>query len=419
MSTDKKSHEREERAREDALAHVVREARADLRPPKYGPAFDWDRTERELFARVEEDRKVEAAYARFEGSKAGWGAVMGLMAAAAAVVLVLGAPPARQAHYDGTLGASSAEGTAGALASKIGEGDVRIHGPGGALAAQPGAKLRRTDTVEARGAGALFHADGRATWLLESGSSMNVKSVEPIVLGLETGAVEAEVVPVSQGEAFAVDVDGVRVAVHGTHLRVERTGDRVTVDLAEGVVSIGVPPRVGSTYGTLVMAPAHVTFAISELAGSLRIVHDTHELRAPLALASLAGASEAPSHVALAAPAGQVSAPPRAATAPSHARNPGASQSPAAAGPLEVDPRAEETVAAAVRACSADAPHSTDVTVTVTSTLELRVGDDGFVKSARFDPPLAPEIQTCASVSIYHVRFADVGMHRIPLVLAR
>ena len=66
-----------------------------------------------------------------------------------------------------------------------------------------------------------------------------------------------------------------------------------------------------------------------------------------------------------------------------------------------------------------NAPHSSDVRVTVSSSLELAVGDDGLVSGARFNPPLAPEIQTCASSVIYRTRFATSGKRSVPIVLER
>src|SRR5207237_528524 len=118
-----------------------------------------------------------------------------------------------------------------------------------------------------------------------------VKSAgESLVLGLEEGAIEAQVTPVPTGEAFAVDIAAgsslVRVAVHGTHLRVARNGSHVVVDLTEGVVSIGAPPRTGSTYGTLVTAPSHVEFDAADLDHTLRIEHAPAAVRAPVSLVS-------------------------------------------------------------------------------------------------------------------------------------
>ena len=95
---------------------------------------------------------------------------------------------------------------------------------------------------------------------------------------------EAQVAPVAAGEAFAVDVDGARVAVHGTHLRVERQGGHAIVDLREGVVSIGLPPKSGATYGDLVTAPAHIEFDVADPHGTLKVSHESSRVRAAISL---------------------------------------------------------------------------------------------------------------------------------------
>ena len=41
--------------------------------------------------------------------------------------------------------------------------------------------------------------------------------------------------------------------------------------------------------------------------------------------------------------------------------------------------------------------------------------DNGMVSAARFEPPLAPEVQQCAAQTIYRVRFSAPGAIRIPL----
>ena len=105
-----------------------------------------------------------------------------------------------------------------------------------------------------------------------------------LVLALQAGAVEAQVVPVPNGEAFAVDVGRSRVAVHGTHLRVARVGEHVVVDLSEGVVSLGEAPRVGSTLGTLVTAPGARRVHRRRRRGDAAVTHDLAALRAPASL---------------------------------------------------------------------------------------------------------------------------------------
>jgi hypothetical protein len=55
------------------------------------------------------------------------------------------------------------------------------------------------------------------------------------------------------------------------------------------------------------------------------------------------------------------------------------------------------------------------VVVTVSSRVELQVDSGGMVQSARFDPPLAPEVQECAAATIYRTRFDAPGPVSIPL----
>jgi hypothetical protein len=47
--------------------------------------------------------------------------------------------------------------------------------------------------------------------------------------------------------------------------------------------------------------------------------------------------------------------------------------------------------------------------VSVSTTLRLSLRDDGSVRSARFDPPVAPDVNACAAQSIYQMRFAHGG----------
>ena len=79
---------------------------------------------------------------------------------------------------------------------------------------------RRGDSAQA-----TVDRPGKLTLVLERGTRATIThSQGALVLALDEGAVEAQVVPVPSGEAFAVDVGSSRVAVHGTHLRVARAG---------------------------------------------------------------------------------------------------------------------------------------------------------------------------------------------------
>ena len=413
-----------ESASGEVLEQVVRESRTDLRPAK--SAVDWASVEEALLARVATERAQEAALVRFRGSWT-WAAMAGLTAAAAAAAMFLGhrvdhkAVGVKAAEEPGVSAPSKDDGTS-TLAAKLGAGDVLVGARGSISSAAGHAKVGVGTVVETHKARALWEAAGHATWLLEEDSRVAVEASVPLILGLERGALEAQVVPVANGEAFAVDVGDARVAVHGTHLRIARDGDEVTVDLSEGVVSIGRPPRTGSTYGTLVVAPAHVQFELGDLAGSMRVTHDVGAVRPAVSFAAFASVTEGVAVRAAHAggqPGGAQAAPGRpAVSAPTGGAHP-SSRNNGGTDVVAIDPRAEETIAAAVRGCAADAPHSTDVTVTVSSSLELTVGEDGFVGAARFNPPLAPEIQKCASTAIYKTRFGEAGARKIDIVLQR
>jgi hypothetical protein len=69
----------------------------------------------------------------------------------------------------------------------------------------------------------------------------------------------------------------------------------------------------------------------------------------------------------------------------------------------------------AIRNCLKEEPHADNVTVAFESTLYLQIGEDGRVRSARFDPPVAPDVNTCAAPLIYAARFDGGGALTVPI----
>jgi len=408
------------------LDTILREARKDLVPPHRGPDGDFSAIDAKLFARIAQEQAASPNLTR-EPVRAKKGRVVylycgaALVAAAAAVVLMVRHPSSPTQDANGALArtAESASApdradrnetesprTAQSAASfheRQGSGDLRIAGS----VAEPGHALALSESVETAEVRGIFVSGQEArpavTWLLEERSHVDVRHVQsPLVLALANGAVEAQVAPVDHGEAFAVDIDGVRVAVHGTHLRVSRDAGHVTLDLSEGVVAIGAIPKAGLTEGTVVTAPAHVEFDTADLAASFRIDHAEASVRPPVQLGS--HRVEMPS----ARPTTHDSAvqPDKAAAA----RSSGSSSA-----IIPPSARPEESIAKGVRACVANQLRDARVRVTVSSTLSLKVAEDGSVYFARFNPPLSPEAQDCASRIIYKTRFAHGGDVEIPL----
>jgi ferric-dicitrate binding protein FerR (iron transport regulator) len=407
------------------LDELVREAKADLEPRVSDER--WSAVEDRILARMALEEK--SSLAQEVNAPPSRGRVLrigaAVLAAAAAIALFVKNEPSTGIVSEGASSSADRDLTASALRESVGPGVVSV----GGLPAAAGHVLRTGDVLEANGARAVLERARKVTWLLEAGNAegsqlgrARVKSAgESLVLGLDDGAIEAQVTPVPSGEAFAVDIASgsslVRVAVHGTHLRVSRSGSRVVVDLTEGVVSIGTPPRSGSTYGTLVTAPSHVEFDAADLDHTLRVDHAPSAVRAAVPLAShdtFASGNAAPRADAPPATPIDTSAPAAPATVP----RPTAVSRPAAdpsrvetAGKTDSVPALppREAIAAAVRACAAQRSRPENVRVTVSSSLKLKIASGGDVETARFDPPLLPEIQACAANAIYKAKLQDAA----------
>lgn len=383
------------------LDDLVRDVKKDT------PDVDWKAVDDKLFARLEQEPVPQPSVRDEEASRPGgrvvWiGAAFTLAAAAAALVFV---HPGRE-----SLESGRAE-----IAAPVVEAS---HGP---LAV--GERIDVSDEV------AYFDSPGKVRWSAPRGSVLRVEHAgAPLVLSLEQGAAEAQVTPVASGEAFAIDVTAssgavVRVAVHGTHLRVARDGDRVTVDLTEGVVSIGAPPRRGSTIGTLVTAPAHVELDARDLS-AIRVDHGPSAVRpaesvTPARHSEAEMASLAPTLVHEAADNANESATTHEPHAPTLSLTPKAH---AASNAVVVSEptwlTTPDEMADALAQCGKDAlaPQTT-----FSTTLTLRVRDDGTVQSGRFAPPLLPEARDCADNVIYkRTKLGTGGSLRVPVrILAR
>ncbi len=397
-----------------AVDRLARETRAATE----APPVDWESVEAKLFARM----KIDAEDKRRRGAHVMWLPIAGALAAAAALALLVGrghdAPPLETPT-------AQAEPSAGSIVASEGDGEVLVDGRAIAKGAT-GTTIGAHAVVETRGGARVLverkaSADATAVafWIEPASRIVVTRSAVrgTLVVALDRGALEAKVTPAPQGEPFAVDVGASRVAVHGTHFRVARDGSRVVVDLTEGVVSIGAPPRVGATYGELVTAPAHAEFVAENAAATLKIDHTPSAVRAAVAFAiPVAVASPPAAPVAIAptatTPTPGSPAPPAPLVASAPKIEPAPSAQPPAATP---DPQAEFTIARAVRACLAARPPAPGVKLTVSTVIELQVGDEGNVQLARFNPPLAPDMQACATAAIYRVRFTGSGAVSIPI----
>lgn len=380
----------------EELAAITRESKTHLVPVDR----NWGAIERKVLRRIDGARSVPVLPVTWRG-------VVGACAIAAAAAVMIFAGRSQHAWLDSSTHASRTGGTLGAH-----EGSVRIAGS----PAITGQAAQAGDRIEVGTGRAVFDQTGQVTWSLESQSRVRVTRTDGLVLALEQGATEAQVAAVSSGEAFAVDISDssgrvARVAVHGTHLRVARTGDHVVVDLTEGVVTVGRAPRSGSTYGTLVTAPAHVEFDVSDVE-SVRVDHSTSVVRPAAVLAFADKPQTAPQGekpIALApTPAIDMTTPePRPAMQLIPVRRPDNTPDPAPA-----LPDALQKVEAAVRACFAQGATqlpegSPEVHISVSTDLSLPVEPDGVAHTFVFSTPLSKSEQQCVAKTVWATRFPE------------
>lgn len=390
----------------ELLDALVAEARSD-----WHPATGADDADDKLFARIAADEAAARLRVVRGGGSGIWAPVAAITAVAAGVAFFMHPPSANE---EGEPVAVAPAISPASLTSVTGSGVVRVDG-----VAVESASLREGQKVESSGGTATFVAPGRVDWVLESGSVVAIERLGgrggAIVLGLSSGAVEAQVTPVPMGEAFAVDIDGVRVAVHGTHLRVARDRSHVVVDLSEGIISVGNPPKSGSTYGTLVTAPAHVEFSTEDVAGTLVVDHEQAHVRLPVDLAMnvLPPAPVAAAPAPALAPTIAVDEPPVAALPPAITVP---RPSVASATPPK-PPSPTEIVMAAVQTCAEQTLRSGTVTIVVSSVLTVDVNSDGVARLASFNPPLAPDLQSCVGNAVYATHWSEAGAIRIPIEL--
>ncbi|WP_437686285.1 FecR family protein [Sorangium sp. So ce176] len=413
-----------ERARE----HMEQLLRAE-EPPE--PR--WDAIERELFARLEKPAPVRRAPAR---ERPPLGRALGFAAAAAAIAFAIlaagrSAPP---------VAVTSAPPRARDLAE--------IPRAPGAADDLDFRALRPGDSIETAAYAVSFADVGSVRWTLLPNSRAVVRAVGAAGIGhvvaLERGSVRADVATRAPEEglveAFAVEVDGTRVAVHGTLFTVTRLDGRVEVDVEHGTVAVGPAAYRGATTAHLLVGPSRGTFSLdggrdARLLQRLA-AQDSAPAVAPPAPAPppappppATAAARPPSGAAAvaaaaaheedpAAPAGSSVAEPVAEPMASPPAEPATSAEAPASESAAVEPVPEAqpasappaltpaSVQSALSSCFAreTAGGSSLIRRSIVSTLRISVRPDGSVAGVRFDPPLRPALQACAE-GLYRGRF--------------
>jgi len=247
---------------------------------------------------------------------------------------------------------------------------------------------------------------GRARWTLEPHAVASVTDAgQFLTVRLDSGALVASVTPNRRPETFAVEVGGTRVAVHGTAFRVERIGDRVTVEVTEGVVAVE-PTSTHSDPSFLLRRGSRGNFGLDGRTGTVEgnasvVLHDT----------------TAKSHREIARATPHPSKP----QASSSASIPAPIEAPSATGnevvtapapaPLPDQPSISDiengvsTALQLMTQCFRDKTQSTSM-VSVSTGMTLSIAGDGSVQSVTFEPPLAPAVEDCGVAGLRNLTFA-------------
>jgi hypothetical protein len=97
-----------------------------------------------------------------------------------------------------------------------------------------------------------------ATWRLMAPGRARIITNDPahVTVALDSGRIEADVIPQPKPESFAIEVANARIAVHGTLFSVERRGALAEVVVREGKVMVSQSNATGSLQNTLLTAPS-------------------------------------------------------------------------------------------------------------------------------------------------------------------
>lgn len=372
---------RERDDRTPALERLTAEAKEKF----VAPELDWDRMDDALFAKLDAaELEAQRAEKARTSHTSRWVVAGSALAVAAATMFFLrgSAPEPTQPQAVAVV-----QGDVSSVLSRL-SGELSISGQTAAL----GANLKAGDTFELRGRRAVFDSPVTAKFMLDGEGTKGrvLREGGSIALSLEAGAVEADVVPgAAAKERFSVEAGRARVSVRGTHLRVARAGRKVTVDLTRGSIAVG---------REFISAPAHVELD-SEDANA--IVIDRVNVRPAESFDELASVVPAPQTSAK--DSARPSQVPVSPTLP-------APRVVASAPVLPTDPKVQ--LESALRRCMLEhgfPEGSPPIRLSLGTTLQMQVNDEGKVQSARFVPPLPPKAQDCAATAAYATHFQSGG----------
>lgn len=251
--------------------------------------------------------------------------------------------------------------------------------------------------------GKLVAVPRMASLWLEGESQGSIEDAgERLSVVLDEGAVSLDVLPQPAPDRVEVIAGNFRVSVKGTKFRVARHQGQVEVDVEHGVVQ--VTPLDGSASPSLLRGPTGGSFPSKEASPSRELkpfVLGPQALNAPPSTATAAGSIAS-------------------ATAPGTPHE-SAVRAPSTATPPTPQPSLQEMRNRAYALASSCATGSSNVApgvvVTIETTLALTVSSDGRVGTFSFSPPVSPTIEQCFQKGKSKLR-GPTGSHAVPMTLS-
>jgi hypothetical protein len=237
-----------------------------------------------------------------------------------------------------------------------------------------------------------------ATWRLMAPGRARIVENKPdhVTIALESGLIEADVIPQPKPESFAIEVARTRVAVHGTIFSVERRGELAEVVVREGKVMVSQGNH-GRVQKTLLTAPSRAQLDL-EPKNDSDFTH-TSEPREPALASSGRHATErmAPSN-------------PLGVTPP---------ERPSAEELDRVWSRVSDVVSGCFTEHTAKTP---SVRVLFKTNLTVNLGVSGAVAQVDFNPPVPEPVRTCTLTRVSNINTTATLRGAVvtrPTVLAR
>jgi hypothetical protein len=276
--------------------------------------------------------------------------------------------------------------------------------------------LRAGDMVEASAGAVSFAQADKVSWTLSPGSRVFVRSgIESArhVLILESGSIRAQVLAPAVGviDPFVVEAGETRVAVSGTIFSVTRSTKGIVVDVEHGFVVVGPRDELGVGSGRLLHEAERGSFSLDGGRSFKSLLPERTAAVSPDVGSNGLGARPSSASAPVDGAASELLTD-GSTTAPATPQGRDDRRKESAQvvndnGPLAPAPSdpvmSEASIRSSLDRCFArveaqkrEASKDDSVSVTMRSTLRLRVAEDGAINGASFSPPLRPDLQGCA-----------------------